>query len=165
MMNKNNLWMVSLAAALLLLSSCGDSGINPPGGGGGVQAVPSTSLQAMLERHNDERNSEGEPDLAVDQRLNEIAREQARFMAEQDDLTHVDASGDRVNDRADEIGYDWNFIGENIAFSQSGQAAFNLWLGSNDHYANIINDDYTEIGIGAYVNDFGQYWCVVFGDE
>jgi uncharacterized protein YkwD len=53
-------------------------------------------------------------------------------------------------------------MGENIAKSPStAQAAFNIWLNSTDHNANMLSPNFNAIGIG-YVSD-GNYWTATFG--
>jgi uncharacterized protein YkwD len=40
----------------------------------------------------------------------------------------------------------------------------NTWLNSSGHHANILNREYTEIGLGMARNSQGQpYWTQVFG--
>jgi uncharacterized protein YkwD len=79
--------------------------------------------------------------------------------------THEDAFGDHVDGRASDVGYDWITIGENVGFDDTAAEMFNAWLSSSGHYSNIVDPEYTEIGVGVAVEDGWEYWCVVYGDR
>lgn len=57
-------------------------------------------------------------------------------------------------------------MGENIAAAHpTAQAVMNSWNNSPRHYANIIKDDYTCIGIGCFTDSNGmKYWVQCFDD-
>ena len=48
---------------------------------------------------------------------------------------------------------------ENVAVSPSASDAFQQWLGSPQHYANMLNPSYTSIGVGyaSDANGIGYY--------
>ena len=58
----------------------------------------------------------------------------------------------------------WNqykSAGENIAMGQSTpEQVVKAWMNSSGHRANILNKNYTHIGVG-YVKD-GHYWTQMF---
>ena len=57
-------------------------------------------------------------------------------------------------------------IGENIAWGQtSPSSVMNSWMNSPGHKANILNSNYTTIGIGAIEINGQNYWVQCFGDE
>lgn len=151
-----------LVACGLLLAGC-------PGGSSsdtldsGVDS--STEKTAMLTRHNDTRASLGLNALAMDSRLSSIAQAQAEYMLSIGELSHTDGSGGSVGDRATAVSYSWTEVGENIALTASGTAAYEAWLASSGHYANITNAAFEDVGIGLAVSGSAQYWCVVFGVE
>jgi uncharacterized protein YkwD len=156
-----------LLAFVLLLTSCpgggSDSGNNLPDPNPGTN--PTQDIQAMLGRHNDTRTGLGRAALTVDATLAQIAQSHAQYMASSGNLSHTDGDGNGVDDRADNAGYNWSFIGENISRAGSGEQAYQFWLGSTGHYANITNEDYSDIGIGLVEVGGVQYWCVVFGSR
>jgi uncharacterized protein YkwD len=59
----------------------------------------------------------------------------------------------------------WNALGENIARGQATpQQVVNAWMNSDGHAQNILNEDYTEIGVGYYKQDgTSPYWVQDFG--
>lgn len=53
--------------------------------------------------------------------------------------------------------------GENIAAGQSSPSAVvSDWTNSPGHYANMVNDDYTSIGVGCFYIDGHYYWAQSF---
>jgi uncharacterized protein YkwD len=157
-------WMMLLAVVLgcAWLGGCfGDDTMEDPDPGGDATA----QKQAMLDRHNDTRTSLGLAEYAFDSRLNTIAQQHADWMLSTGNLSHTDGSGGSVGDRATAAGYGWVTVGENIARASSGSNAYEMWLGSSGHYANITNADFADIGIGLAAAGGVQYWCVVFGLE
>jgi uncharacterized protein YkwD len=70
--------------------------------------------------------------------------------------------------RLDYAGYDaWRTYGENIAYGYTSAAAvMAAWMNSPGHRANILNPNFTELGVGVVVNAQGQrFWTQVFGDQ
>ena len=58
-------------------------------------------------------------------------------------------------------GIDYRTAGENIAMGQrTPQEVVNAWMNSPGHRANILNGDFTHIGVG-YVEQ-GNYWTQQF---
>lgn len=152
---------IALLAAVLLVSCKGGSGIPglpDPGGS-------DNSISGMLARHNSARAGAGLGALAENSLLDQIAQDQAEHMADIGDITHTDSGGGLVTDRADAAGYLWVLIGENVGYASSAQQVFDLWMASPGHKANILEADFTEIGIGRSSSGLSQYWCVVFGDQ
>lgn len=57
-------------------------------------------------------------------------------------------------------------MGENIAWGQtSPSGVMNSWMNSSGHRANILNSNYTTIGIGAVEINGENYWVQCFGTE
>ena len=154
-----------LIRVILWLGLCGTllSGGCVGGGDGTPDPNGTNSKQAMIDRHNNTRDTYGLPDLMTNQLLTQIAQDQADYIALIGDPVHVDAAGGHVDDRATAIGYPWTHIGENVAFATTASSVYNLWLGSAPHLDNITDANYTDIGVGVATRGLYQYWCVVFG--
>jgi uncharacterized protein YkwD len=68
--------------------------------------------------------------------------------------------------RMDRAGYGgWRAWGENVAYGfATAQEVVAGWMGSPGHRANILNPGFTEIGVGATANAYGElYWGQNFG--
>ncbi len=73
-------------------------------------------------------------------------------------------------DRIEANGYNnYTIIGENIAGGQESiEAAITAWLASPAHCTNIMNPEFTEIGVAVATNansDYGIYWTQSFGSK
>lgn len=80
-------------------------------------------------------------------------------------LSHDGTDGSNLGDRVTRADYDWRAVGENIACKSSTPSeAMTSWMNSTGHRENILSQDYTEIGIAAALDAFGDmYWVQVFG--
>jgi len=115
---------------------------------------------------NDKRTSQGLAAYSVDSRLTAAARVHATDMACNHFTSHTGSDGSSVRDRVVRQGYSWSWIGENyFVGSGSAQTAFNWWMNSAPHTANILSPNYTQFGVG-YVydadSDYGGYFVIVF---
>jgi uncharacterized protein YkwD len=124
-----------------------------------------TERSAMLSRHNATRTGAGVPALSENALLDQIAMQQAQYEASIGNFSHEDASGNHVDVRATEAGYNWVAIGENVGYDVNAAQLYTGWLGSPGHYSNIVDTDFTEIGIGVAQAGIYQYWCIVFGNQ
>jgi len=105
------------------------------------------------------------PALSENALLDQIAMQQAQYEASIGDFSHEDGSGHHVDTRATDVGYNWVAIGENVGYDVSAAQLYTGWLGSPGHYSNIVDADFTEIGIGVAQAGIYQYWCIVFGSQ
>lgn len=76
--------------------------------------------------------------------------------------------GSSMSDRIDYNGYtNWKNAGENIAAGNSTlEATINQWLTSGGHCANIMNPNFTEVGMSHAENSsssYRHYWTQTFG--
>ncbi|MCR2029238.1 CAP domain-containing protein [Adlercreutzia muris] len=110
---------------------------------------------------NAERRAAGEAPLAMDQELLEAAMVRSVELSYYFDHTRPDGT-DCWTAFPDTKG----IVGENIAMMQSGPyQVMNSWMNSPGHRANILDSDFTTIGIGCvYVGNAGPYWVQCFGD-
>jgi uncharacterized protein YkwD len=119
----------------------------------------------FVELTNKERATADLPPLEPNALLFKAAREHAANMANKGELEHK-LDGKDVGKRADDVGYAWAGIGENIAESDDETAAgiMKLWMGSEGHRANILNKKFVHVGIGVAKNDKGiRYYTLDFG--
>ncbi|NJL47001.1 MAG: CAP domain-containing protein [Leptolyngbyaceae cyanobacterium SM2_5_2] len=160
-------YIASLAAPLLLAPAITGAGSRPPNG----QATPyllsqaSTSqLATLLGLINTERQQIGAPALVLSPQLVTAAQGHAQDMAHSHRLSHSGSNGSSLQARIDATGYTWAAIGENVAMGQPNPAAvMEAWMNSPGHRQNILNPNFTELGLG-YAEQAGEpYWVQVFG--
>ena len=100
--------------------------------------------------------------LTIDDRLTIAAQGHSDDMAANDYFSHTSLDGATFTDRAEAAGFTGSAGGENIAAGQrSPQDVMAAWMQSDDHRANILNCNYTVIGVG--LNEDGWYWTQMFG--
>lgn len=119
----------------------------------------------LMELTNDARREHRLPALRINRILVEISRYHGFDMAEREYFSHINPEGETYIDRARKFGYAYIALGENIASgTESVNEVFQGWMASSEHRANILNDQFTEIGIGIYVARDGQtYYTQTFG--
>lgn len=136
-----------------------------------VSPPVSDFVQQVLDLTNQFRSENGLPPLTLNSQLNAAAQEQSQDMAEQDFFNHIGLDGSTPATRAQDQGYSFSFIGENIAAGyQTPEEVVQGWIDSPGHRENLLNPNYAEIGIGYFylandtgVENWNSYWTQVFG--
>lgn len=117
---------------------------------------------------NDYRAASGLAPLTVSASLSSAAAYHSVDMAANGYLDHALSDGTGVSQNLQNFGYDGGTYGENIAAGMAtAQEAMQIWQGSAEHNANMLNGQFGAIGIGrAYSADspYGWYWTTDFGD-
>lgn len=99
--------------------------------------------------------------VTADARLTRAAQNHSDDMAARGYLGHTTPDGVTFDQRIRTAGYG-EPAAENIAQGTStAEAAMDAWLHSEGHRANILDCDYTTLGVG--VNADGWYWTQDFG--
>ncbi len=121
--------------------------------------------QTVFELVNVERQSRGLRPLQVDAKLFEVARLKSVDMHDKRYFSHTSPTYGSPFDMMRRFGITYRFAGENIAAGQtSPEAAVRGWMNSPGHRANILNPNYTHIGIGYHngPNNYRHYWTQMF---
>ncbi len=118
----------------------------------------------VLERINQERQKNGLNPVTVDTKLNEAAMQRAAECAVY--FSHTRPTGEDCFSVLSEYGISVSAAGENIAAGQdSAEAVMDSWMNSEEHRANILNPNYTTVGIGCFLQyDDMPCWVQVFAD-
>ena len=98
---------------------------------------------------NNQRTQNDLPALTVSPLLTQAAQEKANDMAAKGYFSHVSPDGTLPWKWFQEVGYNYQFAGENLAvnFNDSSDVV-NAWMASPTHRANILKQQYTQVGIG-----------------
>ncbi|MEU0157890.1 CAP domain-containing protein [Streptomyces sp. NPDC006261] len=123
-----------------------------------------TSARAeVLALVNQERAKVGCSPLTTSTPLTSLAQNFSQDMAARGFFDHTDPDGDTPWDRAAQAGVQ-GLGAENIARGQAdAQAVMDGWMNSEGHRANILNCDFTTIGIGIHEGSGGPWWVQNFG--
>ncbi|WP_085524033.1 CAP domain-containing protein [Tuberibacillus sp. Marseille-P3662] len=117
--------------------------------------------QKVVELTNQEREQRGLSPLKVDTELSKVAREKSKDMASNNYFSHNSPTYGSPFDMMDQFGISYRTAGENIAKGQtSPQDVVDAWMNSEGHRKNILNSDFTHIGVG-YVSN-GDIWTQQF---
>lgn len=115
----------------------------------------------VVELTNKERANQGLPALAMDQPLMAAAREKSQDMKDHNYFSHTSPTFGSPFDRLKALGISYKSAGENIAKGQTSAAqVVQAWMNSEGHRANILNPEFTHIGVG-YVKS-GNIWTQQF---
>lgn len=129
------------------------------GSTGGASSSGTGDMAAVLSLVNAQRTAASCPALRADDNLARAATLHAQDMVDQGYFSHTSLDGRTFGDRVTAQGYA-RPGGENIAAGQqTAQAVVDAWMASEGHRANILNCDFTAMGIGRV----GNTWVQVFG--
>lgn len=114
----------------------------------------STYEQQVVDLTNQEREKHGLAPLSVDTKLGEVARAKSKDMAEKDYFDHTSPTYGSPFDMMDQYGVSYQIAGENIARGQfTPEEVVEAWMNSEGHRENILNPDFTHIGVGFVKED------------
>lgn len=129
-----------------------------------IEEVDSSEALEVLRLVNQERKKQGLNELVLNHTLNGIATKKAEDMRNNNYFSHQSATYGSPFEMLQRFGVKYQSAGENIAAGQkSAQQVMNDWMNSSGHRANILNKNYTELGVG-YVEGgtYGTYWVQLF---
>ena len=107
------------------------------------------------------RHENGLGYLRADAQLCRIARMKSQDMREKGYFSHTSPTYGSPFDMLRQFGVSYRTAGENIAMGyRTPQAVVDGWMNSPGHRANILNENYTSIGVG-YIAE-GNYWTQLF---
>jgi uncharacterized protein YkwD len=138
--------------ARVLSTPCQNTEVRPEAAN--VEAVDAATLCLV----NQVRARNAELPLRRNAELEEAAEEHSQEMVSQDYFAHVSPSGETPLERVKATGYIPNeqvgyTIGENIAWGtlqlSTPNAIVAAWVASPEHLANILDNSYTETGMGV----------------
>jgi uncharacterized protein YkwD len=152
---------MSLSPAVLLFLLCGTA---PPSAT--APAAPSRAdEQEILVAVNALRAARKAPPLTLEPALSAAAQARAEEVARSDDPTAADTSGEAIGRRARAAGYDYRLIGEIVLFGEGSLPARLARLRDSDPevLADVVREDYRDLGIGVVERDGRVVWALVFG--
>ncbi|WDV46573.1 CAP domain-containing protein [Clostridiaceae bacterium M8S5] len=111
--------------------------------------------QQMVNLVNKERKNNGLKPLIVDIKLTKVARVKSQDMIDKNYFDHTSPTYGSPFDMMKKFGITFMAAGENIAGNQSVENAHVRLMNSPGHRRNILDPNYTHIGIG--IKDGGKY--------
>ena len=120
------------------------------------------AVGAVLKLVNEERAKAGLPVLALHAGATRAAQQRAGEI--ETAFSHTRPDGSNFTTALTAAGVTYRAAGENIAYGQkSAGQVMQDWMNSAGHRANIMNGNFTSIGIGHYKSAAGvDYWTQLF---
>jgi len=113
----------------------------------------------LLELLNAARSENGSGRVERESHLDAAATQHALDLACNNLMDHTGSDGSTVPDRLTAAGYAFAVYAENIFAGGAGtpEAAINAMMASSKHRANLLNPDFTQVGIGYIVLEGSHY--------
>lgn len=113
---------------------------------------------------NLERQKAGLSPLKYNWELSRVARYKSEDMSSKGYFSHTSPTYGSPFTMMTNFRIRYTAAGENIAMGQpTAQAVVSGWMNSSGHRANILNTNFTEIGVGYAKNSSGRiYWTQMF---
>lgn len=144
--------------------STNDSGTGDSDASESRGETESSEAVQILKLVNQERSKQGLSPLTLSEKLTSIANTKAKDMADKNYFSHQSPTYGSPFDMLKHFGVSYSYAGENIAAGQkTAKEVMNSWMNSSGHRANILNKNYTQLGVG-YVQggQYGTEWVQLF---
>ena len=129
-----------------------------------AQAPGRAFEQEVIRLVNEERAKAGLKPLTENWELSRVARFKSEDMATKKYFYHTSPTYGSPFTMMKNFGIRYSYAGENIAYGQKSAAeVMKGWMNSPGHRQNILNSNYTQIGVGYVQNSNGTpYWTQMF---
>ncbi len=123
----------------------------------------SSGAETLLNLINEKRAEAGVPALSLNDSMNKAARIRASEMAQDyEKYKHTRPNGDKGTRVLFDVGLTYTKAGENAAPNGSTVTEiFNLWYASDGHRKNMLNSEYSKMGLGYIKANGTTYWCLL----
>ena len=124
----------------------------------------SSYQKQVLDLVNAERTKRGLKALTLDTKLSNVATMKSQDMIDKNYFDHNSPTYGSPFDMMRKFGVSYRSAGENIAEGQrSPQEVMNAWMNSEGHRKNILNPNFTTLGVGVAKTSSGRlYWTQMF---
>lgn len=118
----------------------------------------------VIELTNRERVNNGLKPLKYDWQLSRVARYKSNDMRDKNYFSHTSPTYGAPAKMIKDFGVNYTAMGENIAMGhKTAWSVVNGWMNSSGHRANILNSNFTHIGVGYSISSSGKrYWTQMF---
>lgn len=119
--------------------------------------------QIIFNLVNKARKEAGLSELKVDLSIMKVAEIKSQDMEDKNYFSHTSPTYGSPFDMLKSFGISYKSAGENIAAHSSAENAFNAWMESPGHKANILDSSYNYTGIGVVESDkYGKMFTQMF---
>ena len=109
------------------------------------------SNAGVISETNKQREANGEVALTENSKLNDAAAAKLKDMFDRQYFEHISPDGNGPGYLADQVGYSYIIVGENLALGNfdNDQVLLQAWMNSPGHRANILNTHFVNIGVAV----------------
>lgn len=139
---------------------------------GSTQLVPNSRLygiilaNALVDETNQSRVTNNVPTLTESPLLDEVAQDKANDMVANNYFAHTSPSGLSPWYWFEQVGYGFTYAGENLAVNfTDSQDVTNAWMNSTEHRENILNPNFTQIGMATATGTYEGHPAVYVVEE
>lgn len=119
--------------------------------------------QQVLDLVNKERTANGLNALTLNVEVSKVAQMKSEDMRDKNYFSHTSPTYGSPFEMLKKFNVKYTYAGENIAKGQkTPEAVVNAWMNSEGHRANILNPNYTQMGIGYALKGSTPYWTQMF---
>ncbi len=109
----------------------------------------------LISKANEDRTQNNLKKLEFNQELTNAAQAKVNDMFANNYFAHFSPTGKSPWDFITASGYNYAYAGENLAIGYTDDAELNTaWMNSPDHRANILDKNYTQIGMAVKTAEF-----------
>lgn len=109
----------------------------------------------MLQLVNEERIKNGLKPLTLMPELTNLARLKSQDIIKNNYFSHTSPTYGSFAKMVYDAGIRFYSVGENLAKARDAKHAFTLFMASSGHKANILNPNFTHIGLGVVQDKYG----------
>ena len=119
--------------------------------------VMTAEEKRILDLCNAERAKTGAPALKANNDLTKLARLKSKDIVDKNYFSHESPTYGSPFEMMRSHGISYMYAGENLAQNSTADRAFNAWMGSEGHKKNILNPNFTELGVGIAPKGDGSF--------
>ena len=128
-----------------------------------ISASNTSVYQEMLGYVNELRATEGADPVTLDSSLSLAATVRALEIAWSGKISHTRPNGTRCFTVLEDLGITVHAAGENIAgYNPNAKHTFNQWYNSEGHHKNMVDKDFTRLGVGKVTLNGQTHWVQMF---
>lgn len=124
------------------------------------------TIPNVLRFVNESRQAQGLSDLKENEKLSKVAAAKADDMIKNNYFAHTSPAGLTPWYWFDKEGYNYKYAGENLAINfKTTEEQHKAWMDSPTHRKNILNSNFSEIGIAVAAGEINGQMAIVSVQE
>jgi len=124
------------------------------------------TIPSVIRYVNESREAQGLVELKENEKLSKIAADKANDMIKNNYFAHTSPAGLTPWYWFEKEGYDYKYAGENLAINfKTAEEQHKAWMASLTHRKNILNTNFSEIGVAVAAGEINGQMAIVTVQE